>query len=128
MNHEADTLIRIAESRSQSFKTSKATESQVALENGLTRTLGSIMVAVENYPELKASQNFLELQKSENEVEEQLSAARRTFNAITAEYNAAVQMFPTNIIALIFNFKTKVFFEVPDFKKENPDIGDIFEN
>ena len=126
MKHEAETLTKVAGLRSQAIKQGGSTESRVGLDNDLTRAMGSIMVNIESYPDLKASQNFLKLQSSENEVEEQLSAAKRTFNAIVAEYNGAIQMFPSNIIAMIFNFKSHNFFEVEEYKKENPDISNFF--
>ena len=84
------------------------------------------MVAVENYPDLKASQNFLDLQGSLNEIEEQLSAARRTFNAVTTEYNDAVEMFPTNMLARIIGYRARPLFEIPAVQRENPSAAKLF--
>ena len=80
MGHEADVLTKVTQMRTQGGA-GQSNEQQVGLENQITRALGGIMVAVENYPELKASDNFQQLQRALNEVEEQLSAARRSFNA-----------------------------------------------
>lgn len=73
----------------------------------MTKSLGNIIVAVENYPELKANQNFLQLQSALNEIEEQFSAARRAYNAAVTDYNNTVEMFPTNIFASIMGLKVK---------------------
>lgn len=126
MKHEAETLTKIAGLRSQAIKQGESSERRVGLDNELSRAMGSIMVNIESYPDLKASENFLNLQASENEVEEQISAAKRSFNAIVGKYNGAVEMFPTNVIAMIFNFKRHNFCEVDALKKENPDISKIF--
>ena len=82
--------------------------------------MGSIMASVENYPELKASENFLQLQRSFNEIEAQLSAARRTFNASTTEYNDAIEMFPTNILANFMGYKQRSLFEIDNAERQVP--------
>ena len=82
-------------------------DEKVDLDNRVTKALGGIMVAVENYPDLKANQNFLQLQGAMNEIEEQISAARRAYNAAVTDYNNAVEMFPTNILASMMNYKLK---------------------
>lgn len=84
------------------------------------------MVAVENYPQLKANENFLHLQRSLNEVEEQISAARRAYNASVTDYNNAVEMFPTNIMASMMAYKQKRLFEITDKERENVDVAAMF--
>ncbi|SVB76527.1 uncharacterized protein METZ01_LOCUS229381, partial [marine metagenome] len=91
-----------------------------------TSKLGGIMVAVENYPDLKASENFNQLQRSLNEVEEQISASRRAYNATVTSYNNSVEMFPTNIIAGMMSMKHKNVFEIPEAQRENVNVGELF--
>ena len=86
------------------------------------------MVAVENYPDLKANQNFLQLQGSMNEIEEQISAARRAYNATVTAYNNAIEMFPTNMMASMMNYKRKNVFEIPEEERKNVDVGKLFKS
>ena len=80
----------------------------------------------ENYPELKASENFLQLQRSLNETEEQLAAARRTYNASVTDYNNAVQTFPTNLLAGMFGFTRKAVLTIPEAERATPDVKNLF--
>jgi len=84
-------------------------------------------VAVEAYPNLKANENFLQLQGSLNEIEEQISASRRAFNAAVFDYNNAIEMFPSNIMAGMMNYKRKASFEIPEAERENVNVGQLFE-
>ena len=126
MEHEAGTLTQITELRARAISGTLSSDESVALNNQLGKMLGGIMVAVENYPDLKANQNFLQLQGSLNEVEEQLSAARRAFNASVTDYNNAVEMFPTNIMAGMMSYRRKQLFEASEAERETPDVKDLF--
>jgi LemA protein len=84
------------------------------------------MVAVENYPDLKANENFIHLQRSLNEVESQISASRRTYNAVVTDYNNAIQTFPSNIMASIMGFKAKHVFVIQEAERENVNIKNLF--
>ncbi|MHC4912389.1 MAG: LemA family protein [Planctomycetota bacterium] len=84
------------------------------------------MVAVENYPDLKANQNFLQLQAAMNEIEEQISAARRAYNAAVTDYNNAVEMFPTNILVSMISYKLKKVFEISEEQREDIDTDKLF--
>ena len=129
MQDEAGTLTEITELRAKAVSGNLSSDEKVDLDNKITKTLGGIMVAVENYPDLKASQNFIQLQASLNEVEEQISAARRAFNASVTDYNNAVEMFPTNIFASMMNYKRKAVFAVAnEQERQNVNIGDAFNN
>jgi len=101
-------------------------EEKMDLNNKLGKMLGGIMVAVENYPTLKANQNFLQLQSALNEVEEQISAARRAYNAAVTDYNNAVEMFPTNIFAGIMSYKKKKIFEITEEERKNVNVKHLF--
>ena len=85
-----------------------------------------IMVSVENYPDLKASEQFVNFQKSMNEIEEQISAARRTFNMGVMEYNNAVEMLPTSLMASIMKLRRKQVLEIPEKERQNVDVGKLF--
>jgi len=127
MKHEAETLTEITELRTKAMSGKISDDEKVSLDNAITSKLGGIMVAVENYPDLKASDNFNQLQRSLNEVEEQISASRRAYNATITSYNNGVEMFPTNILAGMMNMQRKNVFEIPETERENVDVGDLFD-
>ena len=128
MEHEAKTLTEITTLRTKALSSNISDDDKVALDNALTSKLGGIMVAVENYPDLKASENFNQLQRSLNEVEEQISASRRAYNATITSYNNSVEMFPTNLLAGMLNMQRKNVFEIPETQRENVDVGDLLNN
>jgi LemA protein len=74
--------------------------------------LQGLNVAIEAYPDLKASSNFAMLQEEISDVENKLASVRRFFNSATREYNNAVETFPSNIIAGMFNFNKEVMFDL----------------
>ena len=117
---------KLASEQAPPKKIKKEQNKKVDLDNKITSHLGGIMVAVENYPDLKASDNFIQLQRSLNEVEEQISASRRSYNAAVTDYNNGVEMFPTNLIAGMMSLKRKYVFEIPDVQRENVDVEDLF--
>lgn len=129
MNYEKDTLTKIVELRNsvQQNPTMPAQE-RIGIENQLTSLLSGIRVAVENYPELKANQNFLQLQAAWNEIEEQLSAARRTYNAAVTSYNNSVEMFPTNIMARMMNYQRKEVLKIEEAERKNVSAKDLFKS
>lgn len=92
MEHESGTLERMVELRNQARSGTPTPDETVRLNNEITSALGRLIVAVEDYPDLKASDNFMQLQRALNEAEEQLSASRRAFNAAVTDYNNAVGM------------------------------------
>jgi len=126
MQHERQTLTDITELRAKAVSGRLSDDEKVELDNRITKMLGGIMVAVENYPDLKANQNFLQLQGSLNEVEEQISAARRAYNAAVTAYNNAVEMFPTNTIASLLHYQRKKVFEISEAERENVKVEDLF--
>lgn len=126
MKYESQTLQNITELRTKALSGTISDEEKITLNNQLSKGLGSIMVAVENYPELKASTNFIQLQGALNEIEEQISAARRAYNASITDYNNAVEMFPTNIIAGMMNYKKKQVFEIPETERQNVNVKTLF--
>lgn len=128
MQHERATLTEITEMRAKATSGTLSDDEKIELDGKLSKAVSGIMVAVENYPDLKASTNFMQLQGSLNEVEEQLSAARRFYNAAVTSYNNAIQMVPSNIVASMFNFKTKKLFEITEQERQNVDVKALFKS
>lgn len=126
MQHEKSTLTEITELRAKAVSGQLSDDEKVSLENKMTKALGGIMVAVENYPDLKANQNFLQLQAALNEIEEQISAARRAYNAAITDYNNAIEMVPTNVLASMMNYKLRKLFEMPEAERKNVDVKSLF--
>ena len=126
MTHEKETLTKLTELRAKATTGNVSDDDKVDLNNQISGALGKIVVAVENYPDLKANQNFLQLQASLNEVEEQISAARRAYNGAVTDYNNCIEMVPTNIFAGMMNLQRKKVFEIPETQRDNVNVGNIF--
>ena len=125
MVHESTVLTDITKLRSQ-ITESKSDKEKVDLHNDLSKKLNNVMLSVENYPDLKASQNFLKLQAAWNETEEQISAARRFYNAAITDYNNAVQTFPSKLIAHQLGYELKKVFEIDEVQRANINAKDLF--
>ena len=117
MKHESTVLTDITNARANAMKAGTIDE-KILAENQLTAALRGLQVAVEAYPDLKASQNFLQLQSEISDVENKLAAARRYFNSATKEYNVAVEVFPSNIIAGAYGFKKEMMFDLGEEGRE----------
>ena len=89
------------------------------------KKIWTLLAIAENYPQLKASENFEQLQRALNETEEQLSAARRTFNACVTDYNNAVQTFPSNLLAGMFGFTRKNVFSISEQERAVPNVNNL---
>ncbi len=128
MTYEKETLTEITKLRAQAISGTASADEKVQIENALGRRMGGLMVAVENYPNLKANESFQKLQDSWSDVEEQISAARRAYNSAVTDYNNAVEMFPTNFIANFMGYQTKKVFEIPEEERENISAKDLFKD
>jgi LemA protein len=126
MEHERQLLERITELRARAVSPNLPESERMQVEAALSTALRSLMVAVENYPNLKANENFLHLQASLNEVEEQLAAARRAYNAAVTDYNNAIEMFPTNFVAALMGLTRRTVFEASEEERATPDVGQLF--
>ena len=127
MGHENLTLTKIAELRSLMQKTNNERE-QMELGSEMSQKLADIKVSVEQYPELKADKQFLRLEESIEEMEYQLQAVRRTFNAAAVDFNNYVEMFPSNIIASMRNYKPHDLITIPESEMANVDVKSLFKN
>jgi LemA protein len=108
--HEKGTFENIAKFRSQAMQATTPGDKAVA-ENQLSGALKSLFAVAENYPELKASEEFTQLQGSLSQTEDTIQNARRYYNAVVRDLNTKIQSFPTNIIAGMFGFQQRQFFE-----------------
>ena len=88
----------------------------------LTGTLKTLFAVAENYPDLKANQNVMQLQEELTSTENKIAFARQFYNDSVLTYNNKIQMFPSNLIAGMFNFTTRQFFEVPEAEKAVPKV------
>lgn len=93
-----------------------------AAESVLTGAVHGMFALQENYPDLKANENFLQLQEEITSTENRIAYARQFYNDAVGKLNAAVQMFPTNIIAGMFGFRQREFFEIELDQKEAPQV------
>ena len=111
MQHERGTFEAITKARSQAMGAKTVSEAAKA-EGALADALSKFMLVVENYPDLQANQNFLALQEDLTGTENKISFARQNYNDQVLFFNNKTQMFPSNIIAGMFNFAKRDFFEV----------------
>lgn len=120
--HEKDTLIQVVEARSKITQISPQALNQAATnpeafanfqkaQDGLSQALSKLMVVVEKYPDLKANENFLTLQSQLEGTENRITVERQRFNESAQTFNVAIRLFPKNVVASVFNFQRKNFFE-----------------
>ncbi len=113
MKHEKGLLEKITELRAKAAGMDNATPAErSAIEQEISRTLGQINIAVENYPDLKANTNVLDLQQQLARVEDAIQMARRYYNGAVRNNNVLVESFPSNLIANYFHFEKADYFEL----------------
>ncbi|KAB5488233.1 MULTISPECIES: LemA family protein [Flagellimonas] len=122
MEHERATLTEITQLREKIISEKGRTNDRFKWESQLGMLLGNLQIRAEAYPELKSSENFLMLQASLNEVEEQLSAARRAYNAAVNAHNNALEMFPSNIMGKMMGYSQKTLFTIEAEEKKAPEV------
>jgi len=109
--HERETFERVTEMRAAAINAQGVAE-QAQAENMLTSALRSVFAVAENYPQLRASENFTQLQQALSEIEDKIQAARRYYNAVVRDYNTRVHVVPSSLVASMFNFKDREYFEL----------------
>jgi LemA protein len=119
--HEKQLFENVTKARAEATA-AKTPGEQAKAENMLTSALRQLFAVAENYPELKANTNFLNLQSSLSEIESDIQNARRYYNAVVRDNNIKVESFPSNIIASIFNFKKREFFEMEEGERAVPKV------
>lgn len=117
--HEREVFQKVTEARSKAIDAGSVKEQEQA-ENMLSGALKSLFAVVENYPELKANQNFLMLQEELAGTEGKIAYARQFYNDTVMKFNTKQQVFPSNIIANMFNFKEKDYFEIEEPAAREP--------
>lgn len=121
MAYEQETLSRVTEARAAAVAAGgRGPEAQARAEGALTETLRSLFAVAENYPELKANQNVMSLQEELTATENKISFARQFYNDSVLTYNNKIQTVPTNVIAGLFNFTRREFFETQTEAEREP--------
>jgi LemA protein len=120
--HERGTFDEVTRARAAAQK-AQGPEEQAKAENILTQALGKLFAVAEAYPQLRATENFQQLQAQLAETEDKIQAARQVYNDATLNYNNAIQTVPTNVVAGMFNFQPRGFFEVEaEGEREAPQV------
>jgi len=121
-SHETEIINKVTEARTKLVNASSVEEKSNANDE-LTNSLNALMVVVENYPDLKSSQNFIQLSDELAGTENRIATSRRDYNEAVTDYNTTVKKFPTNILANMFGFEKKDYFEVSEGKEEVPEVN-----
>lgn len=111
--HESGTFEKVTAARSAAMGAGSL-EDKAQAENMLSGALKSLFAVSEAYPDLKANTNFLELQRELSDTENKIQASRRFYNGNVRDLNIAVDSFPSNVVAGMFHFVKKEFFDIPD--------------
>ncbi len=116
--HERATLDSVTQARTHALE-AHTPEQQAQAENALSSTLKTLFAVSENYPDLKANTNFLELQRELSDTENKIQASRRFYNGVVRDYNTATETVPSNVVASLFGFKKREFFELENEGERN---------
>lgn len=128
--HESETLQAVVEARAKATSVnidpSNMSAEQIAnfqkAQDGVSSALGRLLVTVEKYPDLKANENFKELQAQLEGTENRISVARRDYNEAARKYNTSLRSFPKNILAGMFGFEKKSYFEAQEGSEQAPTV------
>ena len=128
--HERETLEGVMAARARATQVvidpANATAEQIAsyqaAQGELTQALGRLMAVAEAYPDLKANENFMNLQSQLEGTENRITVARNNFNEVARAYNTMIRRFPTNVIASVFGFEKKPYFEAQDGAEVAPQV------
>ena len=127
MNFEQETLTKVVEARSAAVSAQSAGPSNAgaaaAAENMLTGALRQLFALVENYPDLKANQNVLDLQEQLTTTENQIGFSRQHYNSSVREYNTAIQTFPNVVLAGMFGFRARDYFQIEEADEAVPVVN-----
>lgn len=123
-NHEQETLQKVIDARNGAMSAMAGgnLSAEAGAENVLSGALKSLFALSENYPDLKANANFIELQRELSDTENKIQSSRRFYNANVRDLNTKTEMFPSNIIAKVFNFKPMEFFDLAENPGERENI------
>lgn len=119
--HEEGVFTKVTEARAAAMG-AQTPEDHAKAENMLTGALKSLFAVAEAYPQLQAAGNFLNLQHELTDAENKIQASRRFYNGNVRDFNTKLQVFPTNMIAGMFGFTKRDFFDAPDIVAEPPKV------
>ena len=119
--HERATFDEVTKARTAAQQ-AQGIEEQAKAENVLTAALGRLFAVAEAYPQLRATENFQQLQAQLAEVEQNIVVARQVYNDTVLTYDNALETVPTNIVAGLFNFSPRAYFETEDATREAPAV------
>lgn len=125
--HEKELLERVTEARANAIKAT-GIDSQASAERQLTEALRSVFAVAENYPDLKANENFRSLQEELSNTENKIAFSRQFYNDTVMKYNQSIAVFPSVIVASLFGFKDREFFEVDISERSNVTVSFREEN
>jgi LemA protein len=122
--HENETFAQVTEARAKATSAAEQgnVHKQAQSEGILGVALGRLIVVAENYPELKASENFQQLQTELSNTENKIAVNRQVYNDVVNRYNTLIQMFPASIVAEMFHFKAKDFFQTTEEEEIAPTV------
>ena len=126
MKHENETFVKVTEARAKAMNAGNngSVKDVGAAEADLSGSLAKLLLTVENYPELKANQNFLALQEELTSTENKIAFSRQAYNDDVMMFNNKIEMFPSSIVAGMFNFVRSEFFEIEDkAEKQAPKVS-----
>lgn len=121
--HEKETLENVTKARTAMMDANGDVTKTAEADNMLTGALKSLFAVSEAYPDLKANQNFMQMQEELTGTENKISAARQYYNDTATTFNTKREMFPSNIIANMFNFKEKELYEAQESERENVKVS-----
>jgi LemA protein len=120
--HERGTFDEVTQARTAAQQ-AQGPQAQAAAENVLTQALGRLFAVAENYPQLRATENFQQLQAQLSETESNIAIARQVYNDTVLTYDNALETLPTSIIAGIFNFRPREYFQADDGDRAVPQVS-----
>jgi LemA protein len=120
-SHERATFDEVTQARTAAQQ-AQGVEEQAKAENVLTAALGRLFAVAEAYPELRATENFQQLQAQLAEVEQNIVISRQVYNDAVLSYENALETVPTNVVAGVFNFQPRAYFETEDVTREAPSV------
>lgn len=121
-SHEKETLENVINARNRGMSATTLEEVDSASKS-MTNALGRLFALSESYPDLKANTNFTSLQNTLNKMEDEILASRKYYNAVVKQYNTAVEVFPSNIVAKMFGYKRKGYLEIDEKERENVKVS-----
>jgi LemA protein len=120
-SHERQTFEEVTKARAAAQQ-AQGVEQQAEAENALTAALGRLFAVAEAYPELRATENFQQLQAQLTDIEQNIAIARQVYNDTVLTYDTALETVPTNVIAGMFSFRPRAYFETEGVTREAPSV------